>query len=378
MSVPTALQVRSSAGLYGADRVVLALDGALQRGGAADSRILAIRNYRMSHQPLFEAAQARGQRPRLLPCRGRLDPATAAALAAEIGPRGATVVHAHDYKSAFYAWLATRQRPAPLVATLHGWTDSSRALRVYGRMELALLRRFDALVVVARAQAERLLQAGVPAVRIHQVDNGIELPAAAADPTDALRRALGLAPEAVAFAAVARLAPEKNLDLLLEAFAVVAREDDRVVLLVIGDGPERAALQAQALRLGLGERARFLGECAGMDRVYPAVDCLVLSSRTEGMPLVVLEAMAHGLPVVATAVGDVPRLLAQSAHGRLVPPADSAALAAALREAAAEAGARDAAARAFVLERHAPERMAAAYLDIYDAVLERAHGRKAS
>jgi len=376
MSALTALQVRSSAGLYGADRMVLALDAALQQGGAAHSRLLAIRNYRMERQPLYEAAQARGQQPRLLPCRGRLDPRTAAALASEIAPWHPTVVHAHDYKSAFYAWLASRQRPAPLVATLHGWADASRALRVYNRMELALLRRFDALVVVAAAQAERLRAAGIPASRIHQIDNAIEPPQAVGEPAGALRRELGLPEHAYVFGAVARLAPEKNLDLLLDAFA--AMDDHASVLLLVGDGPDRAALEAQAQRLGLGERVRFAGQRDDMARVYPALDCLVLSSRTEGMPLVVLEAMACGVPVIATAVGDVPRLLAASPRSRVVPPGDPAALGAALREAAAEPAVRDPDARAYVLARHAPSAMAAAYLDLYHAVLERAHGRKAS
>lgn len=367
--VATVLQVRSSAGLYGADQVVLTLNQALGNYGVR-SRLASIGNYRMPRQLLHEAAVSRGQDATLLPCRGRFDPATVASLAAEIAETGAAVLHAHDYKSAFYGWAATRRRPARLVATLHGWTGGSRALRVYQRLELMLLRRFDALVVVAAGQAERLVQAGIPGERIHQVDNAIEPPPPVAETIDALRAALGLAPGAFVFAAVARLSPEKNLAMLVDAFDALAKEDPGVVLLLAGDGPGRAALEAQVERAGLSRRVHLIGARSDMPRVYAAIDCLVLPSLTEGMPLVVLEAMAHAIPVIASAVGEVPRLLSGSGHGRLVPPGDAPQLLAAMRAAASRRGARDAAARDHVLRHYSSQWMAESYVAIYRTLLE--------
>jgi glycosyltransferase involved in cell wall biosynthesis len=367
------LQLRSSAGLYGAERVVLALaDGLRMRG--ARCRLLGIRNYLMARQPLHEAALAAGHDAVLLPCRGRIDMRTVSALSAQLAASGATVLHVHDYKSAFYAWLATRQHPrVKLVATLHGWVESSQALRLYTRLELALLRRFDALAVVAQDQAARLLRAGVPAARIHQVDNGIAMPAAP-DPSrvSALRGELDLAGSGPVLAAVARLAPEKNLAMLLSAFAASRRDDAR--LLLVGDGPERAALEAQADALGLRPRVRFAGARTDMDVVWGLVDCLALPSLGEGMPLVVLEAMSRGIPVVASAIGDVPRLLSGSEHGRLVPPGDEAALREAIDAALAGPAAHDARAAAFVQAHHSADAMAARYLDLYQELA--GHGRK--
>ncbi len=383
------LQLRSSAGLYGADRMVLALDRALQRGGVR-SRLLSVNNYRMREQALYEAAQARGQRAALLPCRGRFDPRTVGAIAAEIRASEirvgeATVLHAHDYKSAFYAWLATRGRSVPLVATLHGWVEGSRALRLYHRLELALLRRFDALVVVAAEQAERLARAGVAPARIHQIDNGIESggiersgienSASDADASTSPGEALSFAHARFVFGAVARLAPEKNLALLLEAFAPLAAADPGVALLIVGDGPERAALEAQAAGLGLQACVRFAGERRDMARIYPLVDCLVLPSLTEGMPLAVLEAMAHAIPIVASSVGELPRLLQHCTYGRLVPPGDLASLRSALQVAQGRGATRDARARAHVLDHHSPDAMAGRYLELYRSVARKAHGR---
>ncbi|MFC3815752.1 glycosyltransferase [Lysobacter sp. GCM10012299] len=373
------LLLRSSAGLYGADRMVLALNNGLA-GHGVRSRLLNINNYRMREQSLHELARARGQDSVLLPCRGRIDTGTVNALAAQIASTGAPVLHSHDYKSAFYAWLATRRQPARLVATLHGWVEGSSTLRLYTRLELALLRRFDALVVVAAGQVERLLQAGIPHSRIHQIDNGIEATHADGAGAAVLRDRLGIATSAQVFTAVARLSSEKNLSMLLQAFAPVAAHSPEATLVLVGDGPEREALQAQAGELGLlgGRQLHFLGTRDDMAVIYAMTDCLVLPSLSEGMPLVVLEAMACEVPVLASAVGDIPRLLAGSEHGRLVPAGDAVALQAALEEALMLRGRRDVAARAYVDEHHSAQAMAGRYLDLYQRLLETTHDRRAS
>jgi len=384
---PFALQIRSSAGLYGADRVVLALNRALDRGGAR-ARLLSINNYRMHEQALHDLASASGQDAVLLPCRGRVDAATIGALTAQVGAARSRsgmppVVHVHDYKSAFYVWIATRREhhsghPAPMVATLHGWVESSTSLRLYTRLELALLRRFDALVVVAAEQIERLVRAGVPRSRIRHIDNGIECPVRDEAGAAALREQFGILPRTRVFSAVARLSSEKNLAMLLRTFANVAARHDDAMLLIVGDGPERDALQALAAALSLANRVRFLGMRHDMPAIYTLTDHLVLPSLTEGMPLVVLEAMACEVPVIASAVGDIPRLLERSAHGRTVPPGDASALEAALEEAITAPRARDVAARDHVRTRHSAQAMAADYVALYRELLEKRHARRAS
>jgi len=384
---PFALQVRSSAGLYGADRVVLALNRALDRSGAR-SRLLSINNYRMSEQALHDIASTGGQDAVLLPCRGRVDASTIGAMAAQVGAaRDRTgmppIVHVHDYKSAFYAWLATRREHhggthAPLVATLHGWVEGSTALRLYTRLELALLRRFDALVVVAAEQIERLARAGVPRSRIRHIANGIELPVRDEAGAAALRTQLRIAPDAHVFSAVARLSSEKNLAMLLRAFVPVANRHANAVLLIVGDGPERDELQALAHGLALNDRVHFLGMRHDMPAIYALTDHLVLPSLTEGMPLVVLEAMACEVPVIASAVGDIPHLLQRSAFGRTVGPGDETALEAALEDALATPRARDVAARDHVREHHGAQTMAADYVALYRDLLEKRHARRAS
>lgn len=374
------LQLRSSSGLYGADRMVLTLNQALA-GAGARSRLLNINNYRMREQALHDAARQLGQETGLLHCGGRFDPRTVQALVAEIDRTDADVLHVHDYKSAFYAWLASRRRRPLLVATLHGWVDHSQSLRLYTRLELVLLRRFDALVVVASEQVKRLAEAGIPHARIHQVDNAFatlpEPPGSGdCESAAALRDTLGLPMGAFVFAAVARLSPEKNIPLLLDAFHAIATTDPAPVLLIVGDGPQREALEAQTRRLGIGDRVHFAGMRNDMERIYPLIDRLVLSSLNEGMPLVVLEAMMHAIPIIASAVGDVPRLLANTEHGQLVAAGDVHALRTAMQAAANMPGLRDTRARTHALLHHSPAMMASRYLGLYRSELANAHGRK--
>ncbi len=372
------LQLRSSAGLYGADRMVLALNQGLNRtnpaAGDVQSRLLSINNYRMDRQPVHDAAIASDQPAELLPCAGRLDRGTVRALATTIRDSQAQVLHAHDYKSAFYAWLASRIEPVMLVATLHGQVGTSRSLRFYNRLELALLRRFDALVVVAADQTTTLRSAGIAASRIHQIDNGIELPDANRSDAEATRSSarveLGIDDADFVFAAVGRLSPEKNLAMLLSAFAGVAGSG-RATLLLIGDGPERTELAAQIAELGIQSSVRMLGVRHDMQRLYPAMDCLVLPSLSEGMPLVVLEAMAHALPVIASRVGDVPRLLSHAEYASLIAVADADALRDALLNMLDRSRVRDIRARDYAHSHHSPQAMAARYLALYQSLLVR-------
>jgi glycosyltransferase involved in cell wall biosynthesis len=144
---------------------------------------------------------------------------------------------------------------------------------------------------------------------------------------DELRSELHLDGFTLAFAG--RLGPQKALEIALEAVASVAD----VTLVLAGDGPERAALEARAIELGLEGRARFLGSVSREQvlRLFRAADASVLSSAWENFPHTVVEALAVGCPVIATAVGGVPEVVRDGENGLLVPPGDASALAGAIR-----------------------------------------------
>jgi glycosyltransferase involved in cell wall biosynthesis len=178
---------------------------------------------------------------------------------------------------------------------------------------------------------------GVSAERLHCVANGVRLSNRTLDRVRGMRQKLAISEETFAFFYVGRLAPVKDLGTLLEAYATLAPEiSQRSRLYLVGDGSERAGLEARRDALGLGDRAVFLGARNDVSEVLLAADAFVMSSMSEGLPMVLLEAMAAGVPCVATAVGGIPGLLG-SDRGLLVPARDSAALARAMTSVAQSA-----------------------------------------
>lgn len=227
---------------------------------------------------------------------------------------GVAVVHSHGYRTDVIDAPAARALGLPVVSTVHGFTGGGLRNAVYERLQLRALRRMDRVIAVSRPLVDLLARRGVPRSAIRLLPNAF----AAGDaplPRPEARRALGVdaGDDRPLIGWVGRLSPEKGADVLVQAAAAAARPARWVV---VGDGPDEAA--ARALVERLGAPVAFLGRIPGAGRLAPAFDVVVLSSRTEGTPIVALEAMAAGVPVVATRVGGVPDLLADGAAGRLV------------------------------------------------------------
>ncbi len=283
---------------------------------------------------------------------------------------GATVIHTHVYRGDFAGSVAARCLRLPVVATYHGHTAGDWRNRLYEWLDRRLLAWFDAVACVSAAGLERLGRALVPRSKLHLVPNGyrpVELLS-----RSAARARLGLAGDGFTVGWVGRLSHEKGADLFLEALG--ALRDERLQTVLIGDGSERLALDAAARGLGLRtDHVRFAGQVPNAGALFGALDVLVLSSRTEGLPIVLLEAMSAGVPVVAFAVGGIPEALPPDA-GWLVAAGKPRALAAAIREVAhdpAEARRRTEVARRVFRERFAEQRWVAAVDRIYELVLAR-------
>src|SRR5262249_3077047 len=173
--------------------------------------------------------------------------------------------------------------------------------------------------------------AGCPPERIATVHNAIEVPAAGPVDAGAVRRDLRLHADGPVAAVVGRLSPEKGHDYFVKAMIEVARGVPGLQGLIVGDGPEEQRLRAKVRAMGLGALIRFTGYRRDVDRIYPAIDVLVVPSLSEGLPMVVLEAMAYGRPVVGTRVGGIPEAVEDGVTGLVVPPADAGTLAGAVR-----------------------------------------------
>lgn len=265
--------------------------------------------------------------------------AAVARIAQEVG---AQVVHTHGYRPDVVDAGGARALGLPTVSTVHGFTGGDLKNRLFEWLQVRSLRCLDAVVAVSRPMADRLLRAGVSPERLHLIRNAWVANEPFLSRADARAR-LGVPESAPLVGFVGRLSAEKGADVLLDAVALLGPAAPMVAF--IGDGPQAGALAVRSTAAGLESHVRWCGRIARAAPLLRAFDVVALSSRTEGTPMVLLEAMAAGVPVVASRVGGVPDVVSEK-EAVLVAPEDPEALAQALRGALAEAGASAARAEA--------------------------------
>lgn len=294
------------------------------------------------------------------------------------------VVHTHTAKAGLLGRLAARLGGAPVVVhTFHGHVLSGYfgrlRTRAFTALESLLARFTDVLVTVADDVRAELLARGVGRPeRIRVVPLGLELGALAGPlPRGHLRAAGGFADGAFVVGIVGRLVPIKDVPTFLRAAALLRRDVPAARFAVVGDGEERAALERLAGELGLLGHVHFFGWRRDLPAVYGDLDLVVNASKNEGTPVALIEALAAGRPVVATAVGGTAELLGRGARGVLVPPGDPEALAAAMRAVFAGGEAQErrrCAGREYALAQHSSDRL----LRDVDALYREALARRAA
>ncbi|HKU40643.1 MAG TPA: glycosyltransferase [Polyangiales bacterium] len=234
----------------------------------------------------------------------------------------------------------------PLERSIQAWTP-----RPLHGLTYAAVRGTDALVCVARALVSNLEARGVPRQRIHVIENGVDVERVRRRGAEPIEPPLPAADGTPLVVSVGRLSAQKGFDVLIEAHARALRAGLPHRLAILGEGPERPALEAQIERLGVGETVQLLGFRTNPHAIMARADLLCMASRYEGYPLVLIEALALGVPMIATDCATGPaEVLAGGRYGDLVAVDDVAALASALCAHLREP------ARLRQLARHGPER----------------------
>jgi glycosyltransferase involved in cell wall biosynthesis len=296
-------------------------------------------------------------------------------LASAIGTFQPDVVHAHGSRAAFYARLADPKAARRVVYTLHGIhvDKAGTPLRRWAlvRVERLLRRRTARFVTVCDANMRAGERLGIlDARRTTTVYNGIDVPGAP-QPRGTFRAELGLSDDTPLALSVGRLTWPKDQATLLRAWALVHDRVPGAVLALVGEGELDAELRALAAELGLAESVRFVAPREGLAPAYADADVFCLSSRWEGLPYVVLEAMSFGLPVVSTRVDGIPEAVVDGTSGLLVPPSAPEALASAIAGVLDDPDTRarmGAAGAAIVAERFGLGRMADEIVAVYRAL----------
>jgi len=289
------------------------------------------------------------------------------------------ILHTHRYKDTVLGTVAAKLAGVRrIVRTVHGLTEplcgwERIRFRAYSAVETMALRSFaDRIIAVSNDLARTLEVDGHRRSVVVPIHNGIDLGAVRSS-RDAreVRRELGIPDGATVFGTVGRLSPVKDHRTLLHAAQRVARHHRHASFLFVGDGPLYDELVLTASQLGLGRACVFAGARDDVYDVLAAMDVFVLSSLHEGIPMALLEAMALGKPVVATAVGGVPEIVTHGENGLLVAPRDDRALAEACLELAGRPGVTatlGAAARQTIAEHFSHETGGKALLGIYDSL----------
>lgn len=291
----------------------------------------------------IEAKAAKYHAPLIaIPDRGPTDVSVVKALLKVCREHRVAIWHGHDYKTNALGLALRPFHKMKLVTTVHGWVHHTARTPLYYKIDKFCLKRYERVYCVSPDLVEACRAAGVKESKLVLLENGIDTAEYTRKQTTAeAKAALGLPADRLHVGAVGRLEPEKAFDLLIRAVHQLNAGGVGCGLTIVGEGHDRPRLEALVKELGLGDRVQLVGWQSDVKRWFEAMDVFALSSRREGLPNVLLEAMALGVPCVSTAIAGIPRLIENGVSGRLVPPDDLPAMVAGLSELLTSAATRE-------------------------------------
>ncbi len=325
------------------------------------------------HRPnteIADLARERGVTVEIIPCDGRLDWKAVRAIRRCVQTHRIDLIHTHGYKANFFGWVARRKLGIPVVATIHIWSERNAYLHFYTILDRLILRWFDKAVGVSKEIVNLLRRAGIAPEKIDKVSNGIHVEMfEGAPPT--LAEEIGKK-DRVLLGMVSRLLPEKGVVHYVRAAQQVLAVCPQAFFVLVGDGPEGPKLKALVRELGIENSVLFAGRRSDMPSVYASLDIFVLPSLNEGMPLVILEAMAAKRAVIATRIAGIPEIIQHEKTGLLIEPGDITPLRDSIVRLISDRELRDrlaAGGYARVRQFHSREAMSTSYLRLYQGLL---------
>jgi len=366
-TMPRVVHAIAPATLGGAERVVYLLAAALWRRAQSCS-VVALLDPTGPEPWLVQALRSNGIPIFPVRARRRGYLTEIRQMAAVVRRCRADILHCHGYRADVLGLAAAHRTRTPLVTTAHGFTSGGRKNRFFEWIDRQCLRRVQGVIAVSAALERQLLDVGVLRSRLWHIPNASPVPETRS--REQSREVLGITPHVKAIGWIGRISREKGPDVLLRAVKRMHRSDLHAVM--IGDGPWIGATKQLASDLGLSSSVHFAGAVSEAANLMKAFDVFVLSSHSEGLPIVLLEAMGAGVPIVASAVGEIPNVLDHGRLGLLTSPGDPDGLADALLSVLRDASAatdRAVLAQRYVADRYAIDPWIESILEVYESVI---------
>jgi glycosyltransferase involved in cell wall biosynthesis len=369
----TVLILRSAIGVFGAERVILELAAGLKDSQYAPV-IGVIENRHKSHAELISAARAARLPAVLFRCRKPFDLKTALEIRSYIKQNHIAIIHPHGYKANFYTLMSSAFIKIPRIATCHPWTETDYNIRarVYTFLDKTWLKKMDGVVAVSQ-EVRRELHKRLPEAKCEVIANGIDLQRFCLEKNgNSLRKSFEITGSDFLIGTIGRLVPEKGYQYLITAAKAICRKYPRVKFIVVGNGPLQSELEKLVADNDLGDKIQFSGIRGDIPELLSIMNLFVLPSVSEGVPMVLLEAMAAGKPVISTEVGDIPQIIRHGYSGWLIPPKNTEALAAAMEELIQDSNKAERlalAAREEVKNRFSAKNMASQYIHQYNLAM---------
>ena len=236
------------------------------------------------------------------------------------------ILHSHSHRADITGYFANRRWGAKLVSTVHGWTSSTGKVRFYEALDRWVLGKFDRVIAVSDDVRRVLVRRGIQEDKIKTITNAIDFSAySKGSGRAAFRERAGIGNGDIVIGTVGRLSREKALGDFLEMARILSDKREDLRFVIVGDGPEKSEILRLRDHLGLDGKVKILGYEPEVGAVYEGIDVFVLTSRSEGLPISLLESAYFQKPFVATAVGGIPEVFGEV--GILVPPGDIDAMA---------------------------------------------------
>lgn len=316
------LYLASPVMLAGVERVILTYLDHCNRNIFNIIIVLFINEVRIKDHPFLRGLQQRDVTVVVIPLRRAFDLSNIWEVVKNIKRYEIDLLHSHGYRADIVGLLAATIARRPIISTVHGWTPISRKLKFYEYIDKRCLKFFNRILVVSTEIGKDLEKSGIEPSKIAKIYNAVAIPSNGSYDGEGLKGEFKIGNGVKLIGMIGRLSPEKGGKYFLMSCKELFRKYNNLQAIILGEGSERGYLENLSKELGITDKVFFLGHREDIEKIYAALDILVISSITEGIPMVILEAMAFSKPAVATDVGGVSEIIEDGKTGLLAKPKD--------------------------------------------------------